>query len=326
MSADHVRGHLEPHGPVHGIRVSWIAPERFCAAETDCGQRLSVFFAAKEDAPVTCEACPSSGGEPAVDAGAQSVRQIISRDTVEIVARPDGDGTVAIETIDTERYAANPRRATGNATFRDVESFVAYVNRHAGDGTAIFADDQGGMRAVFNHHATDPGWRDFTATLARPQTPAFRAWMATAGKAMSQYDFAEFLEVRLGEIAEPDGSVLLEAAQEFRAHKTLRFRSEKRLNNGQTQLEYIEQVEGGADPGSGKLSLPAELVVVLQPFRDSDAFNVRVRLRWSLPDRNVQFTLLFDDTLRDQLDAIYDAAIAAVREGTGLAVYRGTDA
>src|SRR5690606_27772075 len=78
--------------------------------------------------------------------------------------------------VDLESYAEYPRRHKGNATFRTVDDFVDYVKRHEGEGTVVFADRLGGMRAVFNHHGKEiPGWRDFTATLTREHTKAWDA-------------------------------------------------------------------------------------------------------------------------------------------------------
>lgn len=264
--------------------------------------------------------------EAAFNAGRDQTKLVLSAPHVDFVAHPAGEGAVEIEAIDTEQYQPAPRRARGHVTIRDVDGFTAYVNRHKGEGTVIFADSNGGMRAVFNHHAPNEvaGWRDHLALLNRPHTLAWLAWMRARQQPLGQAEFANFLEERLGEIVDPDAAGLLEAAEEFRAHKTLRFRSQTKLSNGQRQLEYVETVEGDSDV-SGKLTLPERLLVRLQPFRDCEPFDVPVRLRWSLNDAAVKFTLLFDDALKDALEAIYDQAIDLVATQTGALVLRGTD-
>lgn len=267
--------------------------------------------------------------QAAVEAGRQSVQitDLLEDGTVVAFVRPGSDGGSTYHLEDLERYAAAPRRATGNVTLRDVASFAAYVQRHQGDGTVVFADDSGGMHAVFDHHAASrqPGWRGLTANLKRPRTVAFNAWMKAADQPMGQVEFANFLEERLQEIASPAGADLLEAAEHFRAHTIVRFRSQQRLRDGQTQLEYIEQVEGGAEH-DGRLTIPDKLVVQLQPFRDCEPFQVEARLRWRVQERRVLFTVLFDDRLEEQLEAVYDAAIETVAAATTAPVLRGQDA
>lgn len=265
--------------------------------------------------------------QAAIEAGRRETQVIKLREDVRLVVRPDADGASLADVFDLERYAGEPRRAAGNVTVRDVASFIEYVKRHKSAATVIFADAEGGMRAVFNHHAEGQaaGWRDLSAMLVRPRTPAFAAWMTAAKGAMDQVAFANFLEERLGDIAEPSGASLLDTAEHFRAHTIVRFRSQQRLRDGQTQVEYIEQVEGGAE-GDGKLTLPDRLTVVLQPFRDSESFPVRARLRWRVEERRVRFSVLFDDTLLDELEKVYEAAIEQVAKETGAPVFRGTDA
>lgn len=265
--------------------------------------------------------------QAAIEAGRRETQVINLREDVRLVVRPDADGASRGDVFDLERYADNPRRAVGNVTLRDIASFTEYVKRHKSAATVIFADDEGGMRAVFNHHGheQEPGWRDLTAMLVRPRTPAFEAWMRAAKGAMDQVAFANFLEERLGDIADPDGASLLDTAEHFRAHTIVRFRSQQRLRDGQTQLEYIEQVEGGAE-GDGKLTMPDLLTVMLQPFRDGPRFAVQARLRWRVEERRVRFSVLFDDALLDELEQVYADAMEAVAHDTEVPVFSGTDA
>ncbi|MCK9495221.1 MAG: YfdQ family protein [Dehalococcoidia bacterium] len=261
--------------------------------------------------------------QAAIDAGRRETQVIDLRDDVRLVVRPS-DSTDDV--YDLESYAEHPRRHKGNATFRTVEDFTHYVKRHEGGGTVVFADRLGGMRAVFNHHGKEiPGWRDFTATLTREHTKAWDAWMKAAQAPMSQLAFANFLEERLGEIAEPAGADLLDAAEHFRAHTIVSFRSQQKLSNGQRQLEYIEEVQGGGEQ-NGKLTLPERLTVVLQPFRDSESFSVEARLRWRIQDRQVVFSILFDDTLDDEIDEVVETAIRDVDVTIDALVLRGADA
>lgn len=259
--------------------------------------------------------------QAAIEAGRAQTTHIELREGLVVVTHPD-DVTATVH--DLAPYEDTPRRASGNVTLQAVADFLAYVRRHETEHTVVFHDTSGHMRAVLNHHATaDPGWRDFTAYLDRETTPAYRAWMRAAQAALSQVDFANFLEERLGEIAEPDGAGLLDAAEHFRAHTIISFRSQNKLANGQRQLEYVEQVEGGES--TGKVTMPERLRVVLQPYHDSERITVDVRLRWRVVDRAVRFALLFDDTLTDALEVIHQEAVDQAKAMLKAPVLRGKD-
>lgn len=264
--------------------------------------------------------------QAAIAAGRREVQVVELFDGVKGIVRPDSGTGSHFDVIDvTEDYGEAPRRPKGNVTVRTVEDFVAYVKRHEYDNTVVFADDHGGMRAVIDHHGPEAaGWRDFTATLQRQKTVHYEAWMKASQGEIPQEAFANFLEERIGEIVEPDGGPLLDAAEHFRAHKIVSFRSQNKLSNGQRQLEYVEEVQGGNEQ-NGSLRLPERLTLLLQPFRDSDSFNVEVRLRWRLSDKTVLFRLLFDDQLKDRLEEVYEAAIAEVDTGLIAPVLRGQD-
>jgi uncharacterized protein YfdQ (DUF2303 family) len=265
--------------------------------------------------------------EAAIAAGRDSVHRIPLVDGVLSVVVPDGAGRSRVETLDTEKYMPTPNRATGNVALRDVESFITYVKRHTSPGTVVFASPRGRMVAVFNHHGPQqqPGWGDLTATLDRPETVAFRAWMRAGENPMEQATFANFLEERVGEIVQPDAGPLVAAAEHFRAHTITRFRSQQRLRDGQVQLEYVETVDGGAET-DGKLTLPDQLTIAVKVYRDSLPIQFNARLRWRVVERKVMFSLVYDDGLVEALDDLHDATIAEVVEETNVPVLRAADA
>jgi uncharacterized protein YfdQ (DUF2303 family) len=225
-------------------------------------------------------------------------------------------GAFEKEVLDLEQYLAHPRRKTGVVLVRDIESFTTYVNRHATAATVIFYDEGGDATAIFDHHEpveaqSRAGWGRFQARLERPYTPQFAAWKAANGKWFKQRDFALFLEDRIAEISEPPGADLLELAQKFRASKSISFRSEKRLSDGQTQIEYIEEIEGSSGATS-KLVMPESISVVVRPYQDSPAMTFRARLRWTLQDAAVAFSIVLPESVADDLRSIHEAAIADI--------------
>lgn len=253
--------------------------------------------------------------EALVRAGLEQVQVIEVEDQpadLLIVARPDSH---TIDQFDLSPYLPNPRRAAGAVSMADEASFAAYVNKYASASSIIYAHDDGSMVAVLDDHTAEaPGWRGHRATLSRALLRPFREWQAIESRPMGQYDFANFLEDHLSEIAAPDGATLLETAQNFKAHRTLRFRSENRLRNGQAAIVAEEQLEGGAEGTGGEvqLTLPAALTALLKPYTDAEPFPVDARIRWGLRERAVTFTLRFPE-LQERLDEVHAAAVERIR-------------
>lgn len=236
------------------------------------------------------------------------------------------------EVLDVEAKMAHPRRKTGTVTARTVQSFVDYVKRHKSEATIAFAADTGVVTAVLDHHepvfadeggdTAAAGWGQHRAVLQRPQTPAFKAWTGANGRPLSQLQFAEFLEDRMREVVEPNGADLFELAKFFQASQNVSFSSARNLANGEVQLHYVEELDGRN--GAGDRGVPTQFVVRLQPYADSEAFDLAARLRWRLADGKVSFVFHLDEQLVDLLDEEHEKAVATVEEQTEITVVRGT--
>lgn len=275
--------------------------------------------------------------QAAIDAGREltQVIQDVPAGALALVAQPMGH---THQIVDFERFLPNPRRATGTVEVRDVESFTKIVNRFKTPACVAYAHEDGVIVAVVNDHVTgEPAWRDHRIVLDRPVTKAFAAWQhAFAQGGMTQQQFATFLEDRLSEIAEPPGADLLEIAQEFRASRSLKFRQQHRLSNGQQQVEYVEELEGGGGR-EGKITMPEEVTVVVAPYRDSAVITFIARVRWTLADQAVRFSLVPVEGkrtrpdgleilgLQDALEGLHDDAIEQVVRETGVLVVRGEE-
>lgn len=253
--------------------------------------------------------------QAAIEAGREQVREIAGHAPagVVLVSRPD-DHT--LEWVDLGWAQPAPRRATGMTVTEDVRSFIEAVKLLGTDLAVVYAHADGTMTAVINDSRADlPGWRDLQVKLIRPQARAFTEWLRIDGKGQTQYELANFIEDHLAQIVEPAGADLLEIAQTFKASRRLSFRSQNVLRNGQVQVSYIEELEGGGGDLEGrpeaKLAIPEVITVRLRPYRDEEPADLTARLRWNLRERAVSFTLRFPD-LADWLDTIHDAAIEQV--------------
>lgn len=179
----------------------------------------------------------------------------------------------------------------------DASSAVVYVDPNQFRAVAILDDDRR---------------RDHVATLTWQPTPGWLRWSQASGKMFDQTEFAELVEDGIGEILEPAGAVLLDIAQTMRATNTAAFRSARRLDNGETQFAYTEQLETAAGK-SGDLKVPAEIVLALTPFHGAEPVKVTARLRYRLVRDKLTLGVILNQPQQVLLDAV-DREIDAFRQ------------
>lgn len=251
-------------------------------------------------------------------------------DGLHLSVLPSGDGAWAVGVEDLEEKLPHPREKRGGRSFTSADSFIAYVNRQKTDATVVYAAESGVLTAIIDDHqaASEPdskaGWGRHVAKLERPLTLAWKAWRERSGKPMSQEGFAEFLETRMRDIGEPDGATLFELVRFFQASKSISFKSSRRLDNGEVQFTYDEEVSGGS-VRAGETSVPTTFVVALSRYRDDEPAPFEVRLRWRLNGPELTFTFLFDEDEVEQ--AIEDAELttrARVETECEVPVYLGS--
>lgn len=218
-----------------------------------------------------------------------------------------------------EKSELVPRRARGAVTLLTLESFIAHCLRLHGVKTTVYADaETSQLTAVFNDtHGTAVGWRDHQALFKPKFTPEYQAWRAQNKQHKSQTEFAEFIEDNVADII--DGDTLLRVATTIQANTSIVFGSSKRLQDGQTQLTYTENVDASA--GGGSLTIPKEFRLGLRIYQgDEDGYPFTARLKFRL-GQGVKFWYELDRPERVVERAFddYAAKVAAA----GLRVHRG---
>ena len=196
--------------------------------------------------------------------------------------------TYRIESL--ENYLPRPLRIDQKVILHDADSFIAYVNdfRLAGPSRIFFDVAQEQFNAIIDYHEIEtPSWCDHTAVFKPRKSVEFETWMATNRKAMTQVDFARFLEENMPDVVEPDSAVLLGVALTFEAKKSVEFASGVRLNNGQIQFQYDEVVRGTAQKGT--IEIPEQFVLGISIHVNGPAYRIPVRLRWRLQEGKVSF-------------------------------------
>jgi uncharacterized protein YfdQ (DUF2303 family) len=225
-----------------------------------------------------------------------------------------------------EKAQTMPRRKRGTVVLKDVDSLLSYCADQAAAAVGyVYADpDARTMTAVFNDHRAGQGWRDHRAQFKAEYTPEFERWQANNGsaKAKGQTEFAEFIEDNLADITEPAAHQLLDAATTISMSNGINFSSAKRLQDGQTQLMYVESVEATAGADGG-LTIPKEFTLGLRIFKNGGGYLLKARLKYRLNSGAVKFWYELDRPERAVEDA-FAGYVNQVREKSGYHVLIGT--
>lgn len=187
-----------------------------------------------------------------------------------------------------------PARIQQEVTLLTLDSFVDYVAAFKQGNSVIFANEvAASYEAILDYHTApvDPnvvprGPCDHIASYDCPQSDPWILWTAHSGKAMSQVEFARFLEDNLPDIASPPAAEFLQLVLKLQMHKAASFVSDIRLDNGQTQLRYEETIRN--DTKRGELSLPDAFGLGISVFVDGPRYAVKCRLRYRLDESKLR--------------------------------------
>jgi uncharacterized protein YfdQ (DUF2303 family) len=230
-----------------------------------------------------------------------------------------------VELLDLERYLERPLRSRAVVKLDDAESFVHYVNRFKDGGTIVFADLDGRkFQAVLDYHETNGArWGKHRATFACDTTSDWKTWEESDETAMSQVDFARFIENNIPNIAKPPAAELVEICLTLEAKKNVQFRSSARLRNGQTQLRYEETIEGSAGSANGTVDIPERIVLGIEPFRGVGIKRIDARFNYRI-ERGALSMFYELERPQDVLQAAFDELVAKIRDGlSGVPVLAG---
>lgn len=213
-------------------------------------------------------------------------------------------------------------RIQANVSLSDTRSFIAYVQKFREDGTLMFAEPQHGtLKAVIDYHTSSPAWREHSAQLILSHTPEWKAWISKNNRDLTQREFAEFLEDRVLSIVEPDGALLVEVAKHLEAKRNVKFASGVSLENNAATFSYVEEIEGR---GKGNVTVPTRFTLGLSPWRGTDPYQLKARLRYSVSEQGLTFRFVLDDPEK-VLEAAFKDILAHIHEETGFDALIGSD-
>lgn len=182
-----------------------------------------------------------------------------------------------------EKPKANPDLFKGAVKFTSVDSLLRYTKVFFPDimPSALAYGSKCGIEVIFDDHGTLPGNCQFSADFAPQHTTEWDTWMKKNDVAMSQTDFANFLEDNAEDVESPDGATLLEIVTTLQSTSETHFKSAVDLSNGSRQLRWegVEEAKAGKD---GQLSVPRFFIINVQIYQDMElrATKLKAMLRY----------------------------------------------
>ncbi len=273
---------------------------------------------------------PTNGLEPGLPA------------TVPALFDPKSGGVASLKRA-IEDYRLAPRAREGKALALTLASFIALVDRHMDDDSAIFADTRWPspkLVAVIDYHTAGP---DHAPRHGRhrvvyefPITDEFKAWQTANGFVMPQAEFAAFLEEHAAELASPtDGerseferlfseafatpSEVLRLSRDLEVFVGARVKRQERLSSGERTVEFVEE---HSTANGEKVTIPGIFMVSVPAFVDGEPVRIPARLRYRLAGSDIKwFFQLYrwEFWLRERVQQ----DLAAVGEATGAPTFEG---
>jgi hypothetical protein len=269
--------------------------------------------------------------------GFKAIGKVAGRD-VSVLLAPSGIQAFSIKNL-LDEYAPQPDRRRGTATVTDIESFIAIANRFKDDQSALFGlaeltPPKASLTAVFNYNrrggdvATDQDGAgvarhgDHRAVYDFPFSDQWKAWIKMNGEAMSQTDFAAFIEDRIADVEMPDPALLgslnavatggdfgektpteqlaalakllggefatpnrlVELSRGLAVREGSKVKGFTNLSSGETQIQYeTEHTDDAGQP----LKVPNLFLIAIPLFVNSWAYRIAVRLRYRLMNGKV---------------------------------------
>ena len=252
-----------------------------------------------------------------------------------------------------DEYLLEPERRKGTSNHVDLNSFLAHVQRHKDESSVVFAAPRGDggdptITAIYNYNRAG-GEDSATGNVARfgdhravyrcPLSDEWKVWSATQNRTFSQQEFAELVEKRILDVADPAnagqlaqdmirtlGCTLASPAKLMELSRGLAVKvgtAVKRavnLSSGEAQVFFAEE---HADANGAPLVVPSAFLLGIPVFRGGELYQIPVRLRYRVREGGIHWS--FDLYRWDLIfDHAFDAACTRVASETKLPVFRGS--
>lgn len=219
-----------------------------------------------------------------------------------------------------EDFLPKPLRKKVSLRMRDEKSFVAYFNLHKTEASQIYGqvDPPKLVGVLDDNGATENGWREHTVAYDCPLSRQWKAWLDKDGKPQTQGEFANFIERNLLDIIEPSCAEMLEISRSFEAKKKVDFKSAVRLDNGQVQFGYEEEIQGTAAKGS--IQIPETFKIGVPVFENGTGYMRECRLRYRIQEAQLRMWYEIINPEKALEDAVQEVW-ARIEEETGRTIF-----
>lgn len=220
--------------------------------------------------------------QAAINAGKALAIQPIEIGGSPILVTPEG-----YEVNELDHLRESPTAIQQQTEHTTAESFIDYFNEFSEAHSVIFVDDEKHtFNAILDYHDATPRWCLHTANFQLKNTPEWDNWRGNNKKSMTQEDFGRFIEENLEEIIKPSGAEMLEIALSIQAKTETKFSKAVRLDNGQLQLTYHEEINGTAG-ATGHMKIPETFTIGLKLYEGSEPYQMEARLRYRIKEGNL---------------------------------------
>ena len=266
-------------------------------------------------------------------------------DGVQVLVVKDGHKVTSVKPH-IDEYRTAPERRKGTAVFSDLASFIAHANRFRDADSVVFANDSRtspSLTSVLDYHRATaegaPRFGQHRGSYAFPLSDEWKAWTEQNAKAMTQAEFARFIEDRLVDVMDPASlteggsaahwagrlgvtfatpSQLLELSRGLAAKVSSHVRGSHDTASGTKEVMFASEV---TDPNGAPLPVPGAFLLSIPVFKRGDLYPVPVRLRFRIKE-----SVTWSYELA-RVDAVFEHAFAEacdhVAKLTTLPVLRG---
>ncbi len=247
--------------------------------------------------------------------------------TIQGVIVPDGYRLQTLESLVFNKYQLGPVRKEGTIKVLDAPSFCEYYALFHDENSRVFADEtKKTILAILDYHAIGENaarWCAHRLDLTLRHSVEWTRWSSNNKQHKDQTDFAMFLEDNGPDIVDPSAAAMLEVARDLSATNDVQFGSAVRLQNGQVQLNYTENIKGTY--GKDRLEIPEMFKILIPVYVGSAPVQLTARLRYRITSGKLTFwyDLLRADTVER---TAFLAAHAEIGKTLAITIINGSPA
>lgn len=259
-----------------------------------------------------------------------------------LVIAPDGMTVAhAKRFIDEERE--KPETLKGKTSLHNCESFIEFVKRYQKENSAIFYNQKSQEVTCIFDCATkeETSFERHKAVYAFPFSKELQTWKNNNGQAMSQIDFAVFIEKNILDLAEPpvpekESDSLKEIRMRCGGHfagvsrmvdlsKGIAIRADERatikhdLDTGEAVVSFSSE---HTDANGDKVKIPNMFVIVIPILEGGKCYQLPCRLRYRLKDGTIRWCYEVIN-LDNAIEKAIDEELKSIKDNIGLPVFYG---